>query len=702
MEQGSDHRDLGLEPYRAAHRVLRGRYGLLLALGLIGGILGGWACYAIKKPVYRSEGVVRIAFATAASDSEVNQGRKMAIFQEFMRTQEQVMGSRRLMSMAVADSEWKMMGRGDSMEDAIQFAKHLSVEHVMGTEHLRIVFTDSDAAVAATGVGAAIRAYRTLYASQEFQEGAERLKVLQAKADELRAQLKSCGEELQRIDSEFGTTDISQLYQKKVEEVAKLDSELTDIRVALAAAAPQQSSAVEQELTVNQIGILDPHMRDYLNQQDSITSQLAAAKLRGALDGNGEVERLKQLSQIQQDRIEAYADEFRRFHKTHGDGPAVHDELAAQEAEVKKIYEGSRGDMIALGGKVNQIHDEQAKYDELDRNLKAISREIDDVQMEDELGGRLDVVSWGIVPTVPFQDSRMKFAMAGAMLGMLAPAALLLGFGLIGRRLRYADEADSFVKDVSLLGMLPLAVSQKPTDEERALIAHCTHQVRVMLQVKSRGRKSSVYLITSSCVGDGKTRLTRALGISFANSGARTLLIDSDLIGQGLSRRFGVNGPGFRESLEDGDLPALVRGTTCSNLFVVPSGMASFPETVSLSPGRIAQVLSQAREGFDVVLVDSGPLLGSIEASMVAAEADGVILVVSRGQPRSIVERTLAYVQAVKGKVEGVVFNRASTADVERAGYGPSQRSSSESVAILNHLPALEVEDPYPISVQGN
>jgi Mrp family chromosome partitioning ATPase len=92
------------------------------------------------------------------------------------------------------------------------------------------------------------------------------------------------------------------------------------------------------------------------------------------------------------------------------------------------------------------------------------------------------------------------------------------------------------------------------------------------------------------------------------------------------------------------------------------------PADVSkLSPAIIASILDQARQNFDIVLIDTGPVPGSLEASVAAAAADGVVLVVSRGEHRPMAERSIAHLLDIGAHLAGMVFNRAEGRDMEFA-----------------------------------
>ena len=91
-----------------------------------------------------------------------------------------------------------------------------------------------------------------------------------------------------------------------------------------------------------------------------------------------------------------------------------------------------------------------------------------------------------------------------------------------------------------------------------------------------------------------------------------------------------------------------------------------------------------------VVLIDTGPILGSIEATPVCAAADAVILTVARGQQRPLVEKALQHLLSIGARFAGVVFNRAQTRDFERSISGMSLRSGE--AMMLSGFPRVSAD----------
>src|SRR5207253_11483101 len=112
-----------------------------------------------------------------------------------------------------------------------------------------------------------------------------------------------------------------------------------------------------------------------------------------------------------------------------------------------------------------------------------------------------------------------------------------------------------------------------------------------------------------------------------------------------------------------------------ADLSMLPVGTAQAHHAGMFSPAALRRILDEARKHFDIILIDSGPILGSIEATPACASADGVILTVSRGQQRPIVEKAMAHLRSIGARFAGVVFNRAQSKDFERSVSGISLRS---------------------------
>jgi capsular exopolysaccharide synthesis family protein len=182
--------------------------------------------------------------------------------------------------------------------------------------------------------------------------------------------------------------------------------------------------------------------------------------------------------------------------------------------------------------------------------------------------------------------------------------------------------------------------------------------LRANLEPQLREGDVDVIVVTSPSPADGKTTITTLLGEALGRLGMRVLLVDADLRRPGFARVIGVQPrPGLAEVLrgETSVLEAAQEGWS-DNVWILAT--AHDPEAGDLLARRFADVIDEAKESFDLVLIDTPPLLSTDDARTMATMAKGILLVVSRGTlARSLNEAVLA-IEALQAPLMGIVANR--------------------------------------------
>ena len=696
--------------YKLALRSLRGRYLLVGFTGLLAMGLGGMFGWRMGSRQYRSEGLVKIAYVVPPVMRETDQNRPLAMYEAFMRSQQMVLGSSRLVQAALRDTEWQATGRGDSPQVIDDFARHLTVERPPGSELLRVAYTDASPEVTAAAVRSIITSYVKTYSTEDEQFQEQRIKVLDDRIKAFREQLDTLGSRMRAAIKTAGAENLDQLYEAAARRLASLDARLSDVRLALALARATQHtesgqtadvSRAADALSVRQIAMTDPLMRQYLAEQARLEAAIERLTLRGIGPKNpdlvlAKIELGKATSQVEQ-----YAAGVRELRVAMARNPNTTatstvpigqsvESLQADEAVIGRLHDAAKQELGAISVQRQQMGLMKAEADRITKELAQTTERKETLLMESVSGGRLEVITRGEVPITPYVDNRLKFGGAGAVAGACLPLALIVCAGLVNRRYRFVDDASedmSRQEQIPLLGVLPILPRRLTDPEQAASAAFCVHQIRVLLQM-GRPAGPQIFLVTSAAPSEGKTSLTAALGYSFAASGARTLLIDCDLVGRGLTRGFGeTRTPGLHEAIMAGSLATGVC-RLANGLCLLPAGLAHAADACSISGKSLRPLLAEARQSFDIVLIDTGPLLGSVEAAVLAPEVDSVILTVARGQSPRLVERTLSQLRAAGAAVAGFVFNRATHRDFAGSCSSSSLRSVSPDEAGMPVLPA--------------
>jgi tyrosine-protein kinase len=188
--------------------------------------------------------------------------------------------------------------------------------------------------------------------------------------------------------------------------------------------------------------------------------------------------------------------------------------------------------------------------------------------------------------------------------------------------------------------------------------------LRANLEPQLREGAVDVIVVTSPTPSDGKTTVTTLLGEALGRLGLRVLLVDGDLRRPGFARVARVDpSPGLAEVLRgEVHLSEAARQAWSENLWILPT--AHDPEAGDLLARRFTDVLDEARERFDVVMIDTPPLLSTDDARTLATMAKGILLVVTRGTlARAVTESVLA-IEALQAPLMGVVANRFKESSV--------------------------------------
>jgi len=159
---------------------------------------------------------------------------------------------------------------------------------------------------------------------------------------------------------------------------------------------------------------------------------------------------------------------------------------------------------------------------------------------------------------------------------------------------------------------------------------------------------------------------------------------------------------GLMDAISKGALNGHIKPTGFPRLSIVPIGRDDAQDVSRLSPELVRRVIAEARERFDIVLVDTGPILGSIEASLVCAAADGVVLTLGRGQERPQAERAMEHLSSVGAALMGVVFNRAQPGDFRKAVTSASVRSMPNQQGFRTSAVPLPALGPMASTLAGD
>jgi len=324
----------------------------------------------------------------------------------------------------------------------------------------------------------------------------------------------------------------------------------------------------------------------------------------------------------------------------------------------------------------------QARYDEVIRRLQELNLAGSYAGFSTDLLASPESArnpSWPILPIV---------VVLGAMLGMFLGGSSALAAELLDTTFRDVEDLEKTL-DAPAIAHVPRFDLRKmdiPSPSETSLApslitSHCPRSAeaevyrvaRTSLMIKASGQEAQVLMMSSPHPGDGKSTTIANLAISFAQTGKRVLLIDSDLRRPVIAGLFGLEGrPGLADVLKgESTLAEAASKTAVENLDVMPHGTETSVPAELLQSNRMGLLLQSARKEYDIVLVDAPPVLAVADPAIVAPLVDGVILTVRVCKNgRRPVERASRILSDIGICPLAIVVNGVSNNAKATYGYG--------------------------------
>ena len=759
-------------PFGIAARALRGRWGWAILLSAVLGSIGAVIGYRIPTLLYQSTGWIEVQPSIPRILHKTDENEPLAMYDAYVESQVALASGRRVIDMAMDSQEWRKHGKGRTDEDINRFQRRLQVLRPSKALYVQVTFQDENPEVATAAVNAVMAAYMKLVDERESTSGSGRIRVLENKKTTLQNQLSDIRTTIQSVTEDRGADGLRERYQIAADELKSLDAQLSalDLEIATLTAAGNQSIP-ERLLTEPEIALQDSELARLLEsraQIDAVLANLENVQHKGSKDPDVSAARFQRAALERQ--IAARVQAFRAATNATPEVRAAR--LREREATKARFLEvrTKRDDEVKRLGKLrSKLENYEAEAAAYKEQLEEVKRVLEEITTESQgtVHGRIRIAQEGERPVAPAGDKRMSLAGLCGFGGLSLGFALVLAWGLRDTRMRHIADVSSRGAPGRFLGILPdvpKADSGEAAESSAEMGDYCIHHIRTMVQLRSRDAKRIVAM-TSPSPGAGKTTLALSLAESFAAAGSRTLLIDCDLVGHGLTSAMrslvcedasrallatagdagvpkfvrkhrvsellaargrsygdaqveellaatremaadggadfartvraleglsrpkvqGVEGAkhrrGILAAIDGAPIDECVLEVAQESLFVLPVGDARAGDATRLSHDGLGRLLETCRAKYDVVLIDTGPILGSLEAALVTSVADMVLLVVTRGEKQHLVNDAMTRLDEIGADIAGVIFNRAEVQDLLKSRHVSRSASVPAGIA---------------------
>ncbi len=320
-------------------------------------------------------------------------------------------------------------------------------------------------------------------------------------------------------------------------------------------------------------------------------------------------------------------------------------------------------------------------------------------------------------PSAPVGGEAFNTILVGALLGLMLGLVLAFVQETLDTSIGTIEDVESYLQ-VPVLGIVPhidaretmtRLVERRPAlaqmDPEalrshallithfdpKSPVAEAYRTLRTNIQFMRVERNGKLLVVTSPTLQEGKTTTIVNLALTMAQNGQRTLLVGANMRRPSIHRFFGIERePGLSDILVGRtrwrdcirtvadilmgrfEMEDIMASPGLDNLHIIEAGPVPGNPSELLSTPAMGQFLREIREEYDIVLIDTPPVLPVTDSAIVAAQVDGVVLVYQAGKVgRLVLKRAKAHLDSARAKVWGVVLNdvQSEVADYSYTHY---------------------------------
>lgn len=274
-------------------------------------------------------------------------------------------------------------------------------------------------------------------------------------------------------------------------------------------------------------------------------------------------------------------------------------------------------------------------------------------------GESVQVHNRPVISEAPVSPNVTLNLVLGAVVGLIFGVGIAFFLEYIDTSVKTLEDVERYLQ-VPVLAVVPKDVGILHAHNGISPDAEAYRILRTNIEFNRKNPEDNAITVVSGGAGEGKSTTLVNLAYICAQGGYTTLMIDADLRRPRLHTFFDINNSvGLSNYLTTNlMLEDVILQTPVDNLYFMPSGILPVDAAGILNSRRMSELIQDVKQRFDLVLVDSPPILGVSDASVLASEVDLTMLVVQhRKLPRNMLMRVKQAVENVGGNVIGVVLN---------------------------------------------
>jgi succinoglycan biosynthesis transport protein ExoP len=488
---------------------------------------------------------------------------------------------------------------------------------------------------------------------------------------------------LNQIEVKFEATEQATLWLS--ERVAALQSKLEE-----AEAKASEFSAATELVSVEGLRALERQIKELRDriataqvnrstQENRIEAMEEAGSRAEQADASNDPQLERFLPRVETDPeiAEAFDTRFQIvLQRSRSDLARADQQLAAlraSEAELSAQISRQNEDLITLQQLTREAEATRVLYEYFLSRLNETSAQ-QGIQQADSR-----ILSDAVVPNQPSAPRKSLILAMSAILGLLLSAGLILLREMRNNSFRTARELEG-TTGYTVLGQIPAMpaasrakVLQYLSDKPTSAAAEAVRNLRTSLMLSNVDNPPKVVISTSSVPGEGKTTNSLALAQNLLGLGKRVLLVEGDIRRRTLHQYFKDMPEKGIVSVLSGELALkdAIHRTQGFGADILGGEKSSTNAADLFASDRFRALIEEAREAYDMVIIDTPPVLVVPDARIIADQADAIIFTVQWDKTsKTQVEESLRMFHNSGQRITGLVLSQISPKGMKRYGYG--------------------------------
>jgi capsular exopolysaccharide synthesis family protein len=347
---------------------------------------------------------------------------------------------------------------------------------------------------------------------------------------------------------------------------------------------------------------------------------------------------------------------------------------ASNEDDLRNLLDETKFETANLNEKYIQLSILKREV-ETNRNLyDALMKKLKESDITEESQTvNVWVIEEADLPSGPAKPQKKRNMLLAIVLGLFGGIGLAFFIEYLDNTVKSPEDVEERF-DIPVVGTIPLYKSENETivqsvlTDSSPLVSEGFNSLRTSIFLSSADALPGTLIVTSTSPGEGKSSISACLASTVAKAGKKTLLIDADMRRPVQHKNFRIdNKVGLSNVLAGLATRDFINNGLVDNLHVITAGPVPPNPSELLSSEKMKRLIADLSDTYDMIIIDSPPVINVSDALLLSKHAQGVIIVSWAGSTTyEMIRKGLKQIREVAAPVIGMVLNRF---DAKKSGY---------------------------------